>query len=81
MTLQAEIRSPNDNGLDFINEFSQMAHNTAGSEINCIKQLSKYSATSIHYTCNWIVSLCQHVLATNHKYVSCHLFYKCPTVY
>ena len=33
------------------------------------KQLSKNTATAIHHTCNGIVCLCQHFLATSHKYV------------
>ena len=33
------------------------------------KQVSQNTATAIHHTCNGIVSLCQHLLATSHKYV------------
>ena len=33
------------------------------------KQLSQNTATAIHHTCNGIVSLCWHLLATSHKYV------------
>ena len=40
-----------------------------GSQGNHIKQLSKHTATTIHDTCNRIVSLCWHLLATRHKYV------------
>ena len=39
------------------------------SQDNHIKQLSKHTITAIHHTCNGIVSLYQHVLATNHKYL------------
>ena len=67
---QAEIRSPNDTQLDFIIELGKMAAlNMAGSQSNCIKQLSQNSSTPIHHTCNGIVSLCQHLSATSHKYV------------
>ena len=41
----------------------------AGSQGKHIKQLSKYSATTINHTSNGIVSLCWHLLATSHKYV------------
>lgn len=67
--LQAEIRSPNDTRLDFIIEFSKMSLNMAGSQGNCKKQLSQNTATAIHHTCNGIVSLCRHLLATSYKYV------------
>ena len=46
-----------------------MALNVVGSQGNCIKQLSKHTATVIHHTCNGIASLCQHLLATSQKYV------------
>ena len=67
--LQAEIRSPNDTRLDFIIEFGKMALNMAGSQGNRKKQLSQNTATAIHHTCNGMVSLCQQLLATSHKYV------------
>ena len=67
--LQAEIRSPNDTQFDFIIECGKMALNMADSQGNHKKQLSQSTATAIHYTCNRIVSLCQHLLATSHKYV------------
>ena len=67
--LQAEIRSPNDNRLGFINEFGKIALNMAGSQGNHKKQLSQNTATAIHHTCNGIVSLCQHHLAISHRYV------------
>ena len=67
--LQAEIRSPNDTQLDFIIEFSKMALNMAGRQGNHQKQSSQNIATAIHYTCNGLVCLCQHFLATSHKYV------------
>ena len=67
--LQAEIRSPNDTRLDFIIEFGKMALNMAGSQGNHKKQLSQNTATAIHHTCNGIVCLCRHLLATSHKYV------------
>ena len=66
---QVEIRSPNDTQLDFIIEFVKMALNMAGSQGNHKKQLSQNITTAIHHTCNGIVSLCQHLLATRHKYV------------
>ena len=66
--VQAEIRSPNDTWLDFIIEFGKMALNMAGSQCNYKKQLSQNTATAIHHTCNGIVSLCRHLLATSHKY-------------
>ena len=34
-----------------------------------IKKLSQNTVTAIHQTGNGIVSLCQHLLATSHKYV------------
>ena len=46
-----------------------MALNMAGSQGNCKKQLSQNTATVIQHTCHGIVSLCQHLLATSHKYV------------
>ena len=66
--LQAQIRSPNDTQLDFI-EFGKMALNMAGSQGNHKKQLSQNTATAIHHTCHGIISLCWHLLATSHKYV------------
>ena len=41
----------------------------AGSQGNRKKQWSQNTATAIHHTCNGIVSLWQHLLATSHKYV------------
>ena len=41
----------------------------AGSQGNHKKRLPQNPATAIHHTCNGIVSLCQHLLATSHKYV------------
>ena len=68
--LQAKIRSPNDIQLDFIIEFGKMAaFNMAGSKRNHKKLLSQNTATAIHHTCNGIVSLSWHFLATSHKYV------------
>ena len=46
-----------------------MALNMAGSQDNRKKQLSQNTATAIHHTCNGIVSLCRHLLATSHNYV------------
>ena len=46
-----------------------MALNMASSQGNHIKQLSKHTAITIHHTCKAIVNLCQHFLATTHKYV------------
>ena len=67
--LQAEIRSPNDTLLDFINEFGKMSLNLAGSQGNRKKQSSQNTTTAIHRTCNGIVSLCRHLLATSHEFV------------
>ena len=64
---QAEIRSTNNSQLDFIIDFGQIALNMAGSQGNRIKQLSKDTATTIHYTCNGNVS--RHLLASSHIYV------------
>ena len=66
---QVEIRSPNDTRLDFIIEFGKMALNMAGRQGNRKKQLSQNTATAIHHTCNGIVCLYLHLLATSHKYV------------
>ena len=63
--VQAEIRSPNNSELDFIIEFGKMA----GSQGNRKNQLSQNSATAMHHTCNGIVCLYRHLLATSHKYV------------
>ena len=41
----------------------------AGSQGNRKKQLSQNTATAIHHTCNRIISLCWHLLATSNKYV------------
>ena len=68
-SLQDEIRSPNDTRLDFIIEFGKMALNMAGSQGNCNNQLSQNTVTAIYPTCNGIVSLCRHLLATSHKCV------------
>ena len=46
-----------------------MALNMAGSQGDHIKQLSKYTVTTIHHTCNEIVSLWWHLLPTSHKCV------------
>ena len=46
-----------------------MALKMPSSQYNHIKQLSKYTVTTIHYICNGIVSLCRHLLTTSHKYV------------
>ena len=67
--LQTEIRSPNDTQLDSIIEFGKMALNMACSQVNRKKQLSHNTTTAIHQTCNGIVSLHRHLLATSHKYV------------
>ena len=45
----------------------KMALNMAGKVI-IKKQLSQNTAIAIH-TCNGIVSLCQYLLTTSHKYV------------
>ena len=66
--LQAEIRSPNDTRLDFI-EFGKMALNMADSQGNRKKQLFQNTSTAIHHTWNVIVSLYRHLLATSHKYI------------
>ena len=34
-----------------------------------IKQLAKYTATTIHHTCNATIRLFRPLLVTNHKYV------------
>ena len=65
-TLQAEIRSPNDTRLDFIIEFGKVALNIAGSQGN---RKNNYPKTTIHHTCNGIVSLYRHLLAISHKCV------------
>ena len=46
-----------------------MALNMADSQGNRKKQFSQNTATAIHHTCNGIVSLYRHLLATSHKYV------------
>ena len=66
--LQAEIRSPNNTRLDFTIEIGKMTSNMAGSQGNHKK------------TCNGIVSLCQHFLATSHKYVQLKQFSTDPFV-
>ena len=54
---------------DFIIVFWQMALNMAGSQDNCIKQLSKHTATAIYHTCNGIISPYQQLLDKSHKYL------------
>ena len=66
--LQAEIRSPNDTWFDFIIEFVKMVLNMAGSQGNRKKLLFLNTATTIHPTCNGIISVCRHVLGTSHEY-------------
>ena len=41
----------------------------AGCEVNRKKQLSQNTAIAIHHTCNGIVTMCRHLLATSPKYV------------
>ena len=67
--LWVEIRSLKNSQLDFITEFGQIAFNMASNQDKCIKQLSKHTATTIHRTCNRIVSLYQEHLFTSHKYM------------
>ena len=50
-------------------EFGKMALDMAGIQGNRKKQLPQNTATAMHHTCNKIVSLCRHFLATSHKYV------------
>ena len=56
-----------------------MALNIAGSQGNRKKQLSQNTTTAIHHTCNGIVSLCWHLLATSHKYVQLRQFSTDPS--
>ena len=72
--LQADTRSPNDTQLDFIIEFGKMALNMAGSQGIVKNNYSKNTATTIHHTCNGIVSLYRHLFATSHKYVQLRQF-------
>ena len=67
--LKAPISSPDDNRLNIILQFGDMALNMCAEQGKRIKQLSKDTATAIHQTCYGIVDLCRHLLATSHKYV------------
>ena len=67
--LKAPISSPNDNRLNILLQFGDMALNMCAEQGKRIKQLSKDTATAIHQTCYGIVDLCRHLLATSHKYV------------
>ena len=67
--LKAPISSPDDNRINILLQFGDMALNMCAEQGKRIKQLSKDTATAIHQTCYGIVDLCRHLLATSHKYV------------
>ena len=60
--LQAVINNPDDNRLNLILQFGDMALKMAGPKGKCIKHLSKDTATCIHQTCYGLVDLCRYFL-------------------
>ena len=66
---QAVINNPNDNRLNLILQFGDMALKMAGPKGKRIKQLSKDIATCIHQTCYGLVDLCRYLLNTMQNYV------------
>ena len=62
--LRSDLRMTTD---DFIIEFGQIALDMAASQGNRIERFSKHTATTIHYTCNRIVSQNGRILATSHE--------------
>ena len=67
--LQAVINNPDDNRLNLILLFGDMALKMARPKGKRIKQLSKYTATCIHQTCYGLVDLCRYLLNTTQNYV------------
>ena len=67
--LQPVINNPDDNCLNLILQFGDMALKMAGPKAKHIKQLSKDTATCIHQTCYGLVDLCRYLLNTTQNYV------------
>ena len=67
--LEVAISSPDDNRLNIIVQFGDMALNVCAEQGKRIKQLPRDTATAIHQTCYGVVDLCRHLLAISHRYV------------
>ena len=67
--LQAVINNPDDNRLNLILQFGDMALKMAGPKGKRVKQLSKDTATCMHQTCYGLVDLCRYLLNTTQNYV------------
>lgn len=67
--LQAEISDPNDERLDTLLQFGEMALGMAGRQGKRQKQLTRDTAQAVFHTCSGLVDLCRHLLATTHDYV------------
>lgn len=68
-SLQAPVSSPDDERLTEIIKFGDMAKAMSGRQGKRQKQLTKDTAQGIYHTCQGLVSLCCHLLATSHQYV------------
>ncbi|GFO34950.1 transposable element p transposase [Plakobranchus ocellatus] len=78
--LQAAIGDPNDERLETILNFGNMALQMAGKQGKRQKQLTRDTAQAIFHTCNGLVSLCRHLLLTSHQYVLLGQFSTDPLV-
>ncbi|GFO33315.1 transposable element p transposase [Plakobranchus ocellatus] len=67
--LQAAIGDPNDERLETILNFGNMALQMARKQGKRQKQLTRDTAQAIFHTCNGLISLCRHLLSTSHQYV------------
>ena len=67
--LQDVINNLDDNRLNLILQFGDMAFKMAGPKGKLIKHLSKDTATCIHQTCYVLVDLCRYLLNTTQNYV------------
>nr|XP_047135436.1 uncharacterized protein LOC124812623 [Hydra vulgaris] len=67
--LQAVIRDRNDNRLENVLNFRNMALKMAGKQGKRKKQLTCDTAQPIYHTCNGVVELCRSLLNSSHQYV------------
>ena len=67
--MQGALRDQDNFKLQTILEFRDMVLIVAGTKRKRVKQLSKDTAVSIHYSCYGVVELSRHLVATSHRYV------------
>ncbi|XP_076437845.1 uncharacterized protein LOC143277020 [Babylonia areolata] len=68
--LQAAISNPNDERLNTVLQFGEMALEMSGKQGKRQKQLTRDTARAVHHTCNGLVSLCrQLLLSPAHDYI------------